>query len=215
MGASRADRSSASCSPRACSSRPWPASWGVGLTYASLAALARLAPATLPRLADVRVDWTVAAFTVLLCVGTAVLFGLAPALHAAEPGGSEVLRSGGRVANAGPPGEDPERAHRGGDRPVARAAGGRRTAGAELPRAAARPARLRAFRRAHLPALASSRSVSGRAASASSSTRSSSAGSRRCPASPRRRAPTSFHSPAAARSSPTRTTRRPPAISRA
>ena len=74
---------------------------GVGLTYASLAALARLAPATLPRLADVRVDWTVAAFTVLLCVGTAVLFGLAPALHAAEPGGSEVLRSGGRVANAG------------------------------------------------------------------------------------------------------------------
>jgi putative ABC transport system permease protein len=47
------------------------------------------------------VDWTVAAFTVLLCVGTAVLFGLAPALHAAEPGGSEVLRSGGRVANAG------------------------------------------------------------------------------------------------------------------
>jgi putative ABC transport system permease protein len=74
---------------------------GVGLTYASLAALARLAPATLPRLADVRVDWTVAGFTVLLCLATAVLFGLAPALHAAEPGGSDVLRSGGRVANAG------------------------------------------------------------------------------------------------------------------
>ncbi len=75
--------------------------FGVALTYAALAALARLAPASLPRLADVRVDWTVAAFTILLCVGTAVLFGLAPALHAAEPGAGDVLRSGGRIANAG------------------------------------------------------------------------------------------------------------------
>jgi len=41
--------------------------------------LARLAPATLPRLTDVRVDWTVAGFTVLLCVAIAALFGLAPA----------------------------------------------------------------------------------------------------------------------------------------
>jgi putative ABC transport system permease protein len=73
---------------------------GVGLTYAGLAALARLAPAGLPRLADVRVDGTVAAFTVLLCIGTAALFGLAPAIHAARPGGREALRSGGRVANA-------------------------------------------------------------------------------------------------------------------
>ena len=74
---------------------------GVALTYGALAALARLAPPTLPRLTDVRVDWTVAGFTVLLCVGTAVLFGLAPALHAVGPGSSDVLRTGGRVANAG------------------------------------------------------------------------------------------------------------------
>ena len=74
---------------------------GVALTYTALAVLARLAPATLPRLADVRVDWTVASFTVLLCLGTAVLFGLAPALHAVEPGSGDVLRTGGRVANAG------------------------------------------------------------------------------------------------------------------
>ena len=74
---------------------------GVVLALAALAALARVAPATLPRLADVRVDWTVAGFTLLLCVGTAVLFGLAPALHAVEPAGGDVLRTGGRVANAG------------------------------------------------------------------------------------------------------------------
>ena len=74
---------------------------GVALAYTALAVLARLAPATLPRLADVGVDWTVAGFTVLLCLGTAVLFGLAPALHAVGPGSGDVLRTGGRVANAG------------------------------------------------------------------------------------------------------------------
>src|SRR4029079_1718907 len=35
------------------------------------------------------------------CLGTAVLFGLAPALHAAEPGAGDVLRGGGRSAIAG------------------------------------------------------------------------------------------------------------------
>jgi len=74
---------------------------GVALTYTGLAGLARLAPAGLPRLDDVRVDWRVAAFTILLCVATAVLFGLTPAMHAAEPSGSDVLRAGSRVANAG------------------------------------------------------------------------------------------------------------------
>jgi putative ABC transport system permease protein len=74
---------------------------GVALTYTALAGLARLAPAGLPRLDDVRVDWRVAAFTIVLCVVTAVLFGLTPAVHAAEPSGGDVLRAGGRVANAG------------------------------------------------------------------------------------------------------------------
>jgi putative ABC transport system permease protein len=75
--------------------------FGLVLTYGALAALAHWAPATLPRLTDVRVDWRVAAFTVLLCVGTAVLFGLAPAIHAAGAESGDVLRGGGRVANAG------------------------------------------------------------------------------------------------------------------
>ncbi|HET7426747.1 MAG TPA: ABC transporter permease [Gemmatimonadales bacterium] len=74
---------------------------GVALTFTALAGLARLAPAGLPRLDDVRVDWRVAAFTIVLCVVTAVLFGLTPAVHAAEPSGGDVLRAGGRVANAG------------------------------------------------------------------------------------------------------------------
>ena len=103
----------------------------------------------------------------------------------------------------------------GGDRPVAGAARGRRAAGAELPRAAARPAR-DSSPPACSPSSSRFRSARiRRAASASSSTRSSSGGSRRCRASPRPRAPTSSHSPAAARSSPTPTTRRPPATSRA
>ncbi len=74
---------------------------GIALTYAALAGLAHWGPSTLPRLADVRVDWRVAGFMALLCLGTAGLFGLAPALHAAESGGGDVLRGGGRVANAG------------------------------------------------------------------------------------------------------------------
>ena len=74
---------------------------GMLLTAAALWYLQYLQPANLPRLSNVRVDWTVAGFAAAACVLTALLFGLAPALHGARSGVAEVLRSAGRVAGHG------------------------------------------------------------------------------------------------------------------
>ncbi|HEX6107184.1 MAG TPA: ABC transporter permease [Gemmatimonadales bacterium] len=79
---------------------------GVGLTVAALAVLRSLHPANLPRLGDVRLDTTVLAFTVAVCVATSVLFGLVPALRAASVDPQEHLKSGGR----GGPGGDRRKA---------------------------------------------------------------------------------------------------------
>ena len=51
------------------------ARWGTGL-------LTRVAPARIPRAHEVALDWQAFAFLLLVCVATAVLFGLAPALAA-------------------------------------------------------------------------------------------------------------------------------------
>ncbi|HEX6054078.1 MAG TPA: ABC transporter permease [Gemmatimonadaceae bacterium] len=74
---------------------------GLLLTYAALAYLAYLQPANLPRLSSVRVDWVVLTFVASVCVGTTILFGLAPALHGARSGVGDVMRSAGRVAGHG------------------------------------------------------------------------------------------------------------------
>ena len=74
---------------------------GLLLTYGALQYLAYLQPANLPRLSNVRVDWVVLAFAASACIGTALLFGLAPALHGARSGIGDVLRSAGRVAGHG------------------------------------------------------------------------------------------------------------------
>jgi predicted permease len=74
---------------------------GILLAAGALAYLAYLQPANLPRLADVRIDWAVMGFAASACLVTALLFGLAPALHAARSGVGEVLRSAGRVAGHG------------------------------------------------------------------------------------------------------------------
>ena len=74
---------------------------GMAITVAALWYLRYLQPTNLPRLSNVRVDWVVAGFAALTCLVTAVLFGLAPALHGARSGVGEVLRSAGRIAGHG------------------------------------------------------------------------------------------------------------------
>ena len=68
--------------------------WGTDLLLA-------IAPASLPRLSDVRIDGSVLAFTVLASLATGLLFGLAPALQSSRIGLSEKLKEGDRGSTAG------------------------------------------------------------------------------------------------------------------
>ncbi len=70
------------------------AMWGVR-------ALVAAAPPTLPRLNAIGMDGWVLAFTAAVTLTTGLLFGLAPALHAARPDLSGALTEGGRGGSAG------------------------------------------------------------------------------------------------------------------
>jgi predicted permease len=67
---------------------------GVLLAAAGVRAFARWAPPGLPRVADVHVDGAAIAFALALCVATAVLFGLTPALRTVG-GAAGAIRDGG------------------------------------------------------------------------------------------------------------------------
>ncbi len=69
------------------------ASWGLRL-------LARLKSVDFPRLAGAHVDTRVLIFTVLLALGTGILFGLAPALQVSRVH-SDALKEGGRYTTPG------------------------------------------------------------------------------------------------------------------
>jgi putative ABC transport system permease protein len=56
--------------------------------------LLALAPSDIPRLADVRMDGTVLAFSMVLTLATSVLFGIAPAWQASRPALHEALKEG-------------------------------------------------------------------------------------------------------------------------
>jgi predicted permease len=64
-------------------------------------AIISLAPADIPRLKEVEVSGGVLFFAFLLSIVTGVLFGLAPALQAANPDQVENLREGGRGSGTG------------------------------------------------------------------------------------------------------------------
>jgi predicted permease len=64
-------------------------------------AIVSLAPADIPRLNEVDVSAGVLFFTFLISIVTGVLFGLAPALQAANPSRVENLRDGGRGSGVG------------------------------------------------------------------------------------------------------------------
>jgi predicted permease len=74
---------------------------GLLLALWSLDALSGLVPEELPRLGEVRMDGRVLAFTLLVSLGTGVLFGLVPALQASSPDLNGVLRQGGGGRLAG------------------------------------------------------------------------------------------------------------------
>ena len=67
--------------------------WGVDLLVA-------LAPEGLPRLADVQLDWRVAASASLATTVVGLLAGLAPALQSSRPHLNEDLKDGGRTGTA-------------------------------------------------------------------------------------------------------------------
>jgi len=65
------------------------AEWGMRVGLASL-------PDALPRSEEIRINAPVLFFTILLCVGIGILFGLVPALRTARPDLNDSLREGGR-----------------------------------------------------------------------------------------------------------------------
>jgi predicted permease len=74
---------------------------GLALASAGISELRALAPANLPRLDAVGIDPAVLAFTAVLALAAAALFGLVPALRASRPDIAQVLRSSGRNPGMG------------------------------------------------------------------------------------------------------------------
>jgi predicted permease len=73
---------------------------GTGLAVSGVTALRRLGPQDLPRLGEIGVDGQVLAFTLLVSLASAVLFGLAPALAACAAPLNESLKAGGRASES-------------------------------------------------------------------------------------------------------------------
>jgi predicted permease len=70
------------------------AEFGIGL-------LLKIAPANLPRVADVSIDPIVLAFTLGISLVSALIFGILPALRASRPNLAQTLRASGRTAGLG------------------------------------------------------------------------------------------------------------------
>ena len=74
---------------------------GVGLAWFGARALVSLAPADLPRLNEIGVDYRVVAFTTAITVATGILFGLAPAFYGVRNDSIKTLRDGGKTSAHG------------------------------------------------------------------------------------------------------------------
>ncbi len=68
---------------------------GLGLAFAGVSALLRLAPPNLPRLEEIHVDTAALLFNLAVSLGAAGLFGLWPALRAARVDLHDALKQGG------------------------------------------------------------------------------------------------------------------------
>ncbi len=74
---------------------------GLAFAWTGLRVLMTIDPTSLPPLAPVRLDLIVVAFTLVLGVGTTILFGLVPALRTLRVDLVESLREGGQQATLG------------------------------------------------------------------------------------------------------------------
>jgi predicted permease len=72
---------------------------GLCLAFAGVRLLQRIAPANLPRLSEIAVDWRAVGFALVVTAISALLLGSIPAWR---NGGQLSLRGGGRTASAGP-----------------------------------------------------------------------------------------------------------------
>jgi putative ABC transport system permease protein len=69
---------------------------GIATAVGALGFILRFVPSNVPRLNEVRIDWVVLAFALLISILTGLVFGLAPALHSAKGALSLAIREGGR-----------------------------------------------------------------------------------------------------------------------
>jgi predicted permease len=69
---------------------------GVATAVGTLGFILRFVPSNVPRLNEVRIDWVVLAFALLISILTGLAFGLAPAFHSAKVALSSANREGGR-----------------------------------------------------------------------------------------------------------------------
>ena len=69
---------------------------GIAFAFAALRCVRLLGPQSVPRLSNISIGFTTLAFTFLVCVLSAILFGLAPALHASRIEVQTVLQSTSR-----------------------------------------------------------------------------------------------------------------------
>ena len=69
---------------------------GIATAVGTLGFILRFVPSNVPRLNEVRIDWVVLAFAMLISILTGLVFGLAPALHSAKAALSSGIREGGR-----------------------------------------------------------------------------------------------------------------------
>jgi predicted permease len=67
---------------------------GIATAAATLRFILRFVPSHLPRLNEVRIDWVVLAFALLISILTGLVFGLAPALHSAKVALYAAIREG-------------------------------------------------------------------------------------------------------------------------
>ncbi len=74
--------------------------FGTALAFGGVRLFKALAPPGIPRIENVEVDVRVLAFTLLLSLATALVFGLLPALRGARVDLSQALREGGRSGTA-------------------------------------------------------------------------------------------------------------------
>jgi predicted permease len=75
---------------------------GVATAVATLDFILHCVPSNLPRLSEVRIDWVVLAFALLMSILTGLVFGLAPALHSVNVAFYSALQEGGRGSGYGP-----------------------------------------------------------------------------------------------------------------